>query len=59
MSQADPADTGIVVGIDLGTSNSLVARLVNGEPTEMDAIADAILRASISEVLPRLVAAQD
>jgi NAD-dependent deacetylase len=29
--------------------------IVNGEPTEMDGIADAILRGSISEILPRLV----
>jgi len=29
--------------------------IVNGEPTEMDSIADAILRGSISEILPRLV----
>ncbi len=31
--------------------------IVNGEPTEMDAIADACLRGSISEILPRLVPA--
>jgi NAD-dependent deacetylase len=31
--------------------------IVNGGPTEMDELADALLRGSISEVLPRLVAA--
>jgi NAD-dependent protein deacetylase/lipoamidase len=31
--------------------------IVNAEPTEMDEIADAVLRGSISEILPRLVAA--
>jgi NAD-dependent protein deacetylase/lipoamidase len=30
--------------------------IVNGEPTEMDDLADAVLRGSISELLPRLVA---
>jgi NAD-dependent deacetylase len=30
--------------------------IVNGGPTEMDDIADAVLRGSISEILPRLVA---
>ncbi|MCA9511294.1 MAG: Sir2 family NAD-dependent protein deacetylase [Myxococcota bacterium] len=29
--------------------------IVNGDPTEMDAIADAIVRGAIGEVLPRLV----
>jgi NAD-dependent deacetylase len=29
--------------------------IVNAEPTEMDALADAVLRGSISELLPRLV----
>ena len=29
--------------------------IVNAEPTEMDEIADAVLRGSISEILPRLV----
>jgi NAD-dependent deacetylase len=31
--------------------------ILNAEPTEMDEIADAVLRGSISEILPRLVAA--
>jgi NAD-dependent deacetylase len=31
--------------------------IVNAEPTEMDALADVVLRGSISEVLPRLVEA--
>lgn len=31
--------------------------IVNAEPTEMDELADAVLRGSISEILPRLVAA--
>lgn len=31
--------------------------IVNAEPTEMDDIADAVLRGSISEILPRLVGA--
>jgi len=31
--------------------------IVNAEPTEMDEIADAVLRGSISEILPRLVRA--
>ena len=31
--------------------------IMNGEATEMDSIADAVLRGSISELLPRLVAA--
>jgi NAD-dependent deacetylase len=30
--------------------------IVNGAPTEMDHLADAVLRGSISEILPRLVA---
>ena len=30
--------------------------IVNAEPTEMDGLADAVLRGSISEILPRLVA---
>ena len=30
--------------------------IVNGEATEMDALADARLRGSISELLPQLVA---
>ncbi len=29
--------------------------IVNGEPTEMDGLADVVLRGSISEILPRLV----
>ena len=29
--------------------------IVNGEPTEMDSIADAVLRGSISQILPRLL----
>jgi NAD-dependent deacetylase len=29
--------------------------IVNGEATEMDALADVVLRGSISEILPRLV----
>jgi NAD-dependent protein deacetylase/lipoamidase len=29
--------------------------IVNAEPTEMDALADAVLRGSISDILPRLV----
>ncbi|MFN8643714.1 MAG: NAD-dependent deacylase [Candidatus Binatia bacterium] len=31
--------------------------IVNAEPTEMDDIADAVLRGSISEILPRLIGA--
>jgi NAD-dependent deacetylase len=31
--------------------------IVNAQPTEMDALADAVLRGSISHVLPRIVAA--
>jgi NAD-dependent deacetylase len=31
--------------------------ILNAEPTEMDEMADAVLRGSISEILPRLVAA--
>ena len=30
--------------------------ILNAEPTEMDNLADALLRGSISDVLPRLVA---
>ena len=30
--------------------------ILNAEPTEMDDIADAVLRGSISEILPQLVA---
>jgi len=29
--------------------------IVNAEPTEMDELADAVLRGSISELLPRVV----
>jgi NAD-dependent protein deacetylase/lipoamidase len=31
--------------------------IVNAQPTEMDGIADAVLRGSISEMLPRIVGA--
>jgi len=31
--------------------------IVNAEPTEMDELADAVLRGSISELLPRVVGA--
>ena len=30
--------------------------ILNGEATEMDSLADAVLRGSISEVLPRILA---
>jgi NAD-dependent deacetylase len=33
--------------------------ILNAEPTEMDGLADAVLRGSIGEILPRLVAARD
>jgi len=29
--------------------------IINAEPTELDSMADAVLRGSISEILPRLV----
>jgi NAD-dependent deacetylase len=29
--------------------------IVNAEPTELDALADAVLRGSIGELLPRLI----
>jgi NAD-dependent SIR2 family protein deacetylase len=29
--------------------------ILNGGPTEMDALADVVLQGSISEILPRLV----
>jgi NAD-dependent SIR2 family protein deacetylase len=29
--------------------------IVNAEPTEMDALADAVLRGAIGEILPRLI----
>jgi NAD-dependent deacetylase len=32
--------------------------IVNGGPTEMDDIADVVLRGSISEILPRLVGSE-
>ena len=31
--------------------------ILNAEPTEMDELADAVIRGSISEILPRMVAA--
>jgi NAD-dependent deacetylase len=31
--------------------------IVNAEPTAMDALADAVLKGSISEILPRIVRA--
>jgi hypothetical protein len=31
--------------------------IVNGQPTEMDDLADAVLQGSISEILPRLLVA--
>ena len=42
-------------------AKSVGARLVilNAEPTEMDELADALLRGSISEILPRLVPGPD
>ncbi len=41
----------------LPTAKEAGARIVivNGEPTEMDSIADAVLHASISEILPRIL----
>ena len=33
--------------------------ILNGEPTEMDGVADAVLHGSISEILPQLVPATD
>ena len=33
--------------------------ILNGEPTEMDGVADAVLSGSISEILPQLVPAND
>jgi len=64
---ADECDLMLTVGTTLavGPINGVVplarsrgARVVilNGEPTEMDDLAHALLRGSISEVLPRLVA---
>ncbi len=32
--------------------------VVNGSPTEMDHLADVVVRGSISEVLPRIVGGQ-
>ena len=33
--------------------------ILNGEPTEMDGVADAVLHGSISEILPQLVPETD
>jgi NAD-dependent deacetylase len=65
-SAALRCDLLLAVGTTLGVypaagvvpiAKSAGARIVilNGEPTEMDDLADAVLRGSISEILPRLV----
>ena len=33
--------------------------IVNAEPTELDSLADVVLRGQISEILPRLIDAAD
>ena len=42
--------------VPIARENGARVVIVNGEPTEMDAIADVVLRGSISEILPRLAA---
>jgi NAD-dependent deacetylase len=41
--------------VPIAKSNGARIVILNAEPTEMDELADAVLRGSISEVLPRLV----
>ena len=41
--------------VPVAVQHGAVAIIVNGEPTEMDGLADVVLRDSISEVLPALV----
>jgi NAD-dependent deacetylase len=63
---AEQCDLLLAIGTTLGVypiagivpiAKSSGARIVilNAEPTEMDELADAVLRGSISEILPRLV----
>ena len=50
-------DTGPLVAGVVPAAKESGARVVilNAEPTEMDMLADVVLRGSISEILPRLV----
>ncbi len=43
--------------VPIAKSQSARIAILNGDPTEMDDLADAVLRGSISEILPRLVGA--
>ena len=42
--------------VPVAKSAGATVAIINAEPTEMDELADAVLRGSISEILPRLVA---
>jgi NAD-dependent protein deacetylase/lipoamidase len=42
--------------VPVAKSTGATVVILNAEPTEMDELADAVLRGSISEILPRLVA---
>ena len=41
--------------VPIARSSGARIAIVNGSPTEMDHLADAVLRGSISEILPRIV----
>ena len=43
------------VRVGLRSDLTLTRQILNGEPTEMDLLADIVLQGSISEILPRLV----
>jgi NAD-dependent deacetylase len=45
----------IAGALPLAKRHGATVIIVNGEPTEMDELADVVLRASISEVLPQIV----
>ena len=42
--------------VPIAKRNGAYVIILNAEPTEMDTIADVVLRGSISEVLPQIVA---
>jgi NAD-dependent deacetylase len=42
--------------VPLARAHGAAVVIVNGEPTEMDALADVVVRGPISEILPRIVA---
>lgn len=41
--------------VPIARSHGAAIVIVNGEPTEMDGLADVVIRGSISEVLPQIL----